>query len=223
MALSAHKTGGRPSVEGTEELDRTVLDIATRAFLADGYAATSMERISRMVGCSKATIYRRYHSKEDLFKAVVRARCSHLFDAMHEASLSPADPVLALRQLMWRFLEFSLIPETVETYRVMIADGRRIPALLDSLAGEIAKTFYDHIVSLLARALNRGDTPQEVVWLEQLAHGLTGMVAGWAFRLALVDRQPFGTEADKKQFFDTTWSAFEMVIQASRKDRDTAQ
>ncbi|MDT8872852.1 TetR/AcrR family transcriptional regulator [Komagataeibacter rhaeticus] len=76
-------------MEGTEALDRTVLDSATRAFLADGYAATSMERIARMVGCSKATVYRRHHSKEDLFRAVVRERCRHLFDAMHEASLSP--------------------------------------------------------------------------------------------------------------------------------------
>ena len=223
MGLSAHKTGGRPSVEGTEELDRAVLDTATRAFLADGYAATSMERISRMVGCSKATIYRRHHSKEDLFKAVVRARCSHLFDAMHEAARSPADPVRALRQFMWRFLEFSLIPETVETYRVMIADGGRIPALLDSLSNEIAKTFYDHIASLLARALNRGNTTKEAMWLAHMAHGLTGMISGSAFRQALVSRPPFATEADKKQFFDTTWSAFEMMMWASRNGEDTGQ
>jgi len=220
MALSVHKSGGRPSVEGTEALDRTVLDSATRAFLADGYAATSMERIARMVGCSKATIYRRHHSKEDLFRAVVRERCRHLFDAMQEASLSPADPLLALRQLMWRFLEFSLIPETVETYRVMIADGRRIPALLDSLADEIGRTFHDHITNLLARALHAGDTPAEARWLDQLAHGLTGLISGWAFLLALVGRQPFETAADKKQFFDTTWSAFAMMLQASRKNRD---
>ncbi|MDT8872851.1 hypothetical protein RAA17_21570 [Komagataeibacter rhaeticus] len=48
----------------------------------------------------------------------------------------------------------------METYRVMIADGRRIPALLDSLADEIGRTFHDHITNLLARALHAGDTPQ---------------------------------------------------------------
>ncbi|MCE2564530.1 TetR/AcrR family transcriptional regulator [Komagataeibacter sp. FNDCF1] len=219
MALSVHKSCGRPSIEGTEELDRAVLDIATQAFLADGYAATAVERIARMVGCSKATIYRRYSSKEELFKAVVRERCQHLVDAMHEASLSPSDPVLALRQLVWRFLEFSLIPETVETYRVLIADGQRIPALLDSLGDEIGRTFYEHIISLLGKALGRGDKPEEAAWLDHLAHGLTGMIAGWPFRVALVGRCAFATEADKERFFDTCWSVFETVIQTHQQDR----
>ena len=56
-----------------------LLDAAEILFLANGYAATSMEQIAQEVGVTKPAIYRHFPSKEDLFLAL-RERRARLVD-----------------------------------------------------------------------------------------------------------------------------------------------
>lgn len=59
---------GRPrSAEADEAILRATLDLLT----ADGYAALTMERVRERSGVGKATIYRRYKSKEELVAAAI--------------------------------------------------------------------------------------------------------------------------------------------------------
>ncbi|WP_299322155.1 TetR/AcrR family transcriptional regulator [Parasphingopyxis sp.] len=52
-----------------------IIDAAEQLFIANGFAATSMEDVARAARASKRTIYTRFRSKEDLFAAVMLSAC----------------------------------------------------------------------------------------------------------------------------------------------------
>src|SRR5260221_4658252 len=53
-----------------------IVEAARQAFLQNGYAQTSMERIAETAGVSIKTVYRHFENKDDLFSAVMQAACS---------------------------------------------------------------------------------------------------------------------------------------------------
>ena len=55
-----------------------MLDVALREFLQLGYGSTSMTRIVQAAGVSKTTLYSRYPSKEDLFRAIIYEQIDRL-------------------------------------------------------------------------------------------------------------------------------------------------
>ena len=59
---------GEPLVDRRVEL----LDAAARAFMRQGFAATSLDRVSDEIGSTKGAIYYYYRSKSELFFAVHR-------------------------------------------------------------------------------------------------------------------------------------------------------
>jgi AcrR family transcriptional regulator len=66
---------GRAERKGVAEAppaDQRILDAAARAFMRQGFAATSLDRISDEIGATKGAIYYYYRSKSELFFAVHR-------------------------------------------------------------------------------------------------------------------------------------------------------
>jgi AcrR family transcriptional regulator len=59
---------GRPR---SAEADRAILQAALELLATDGYRALTMERVRERSGVGKATIYRRYGSKEELVSAAI--------------------------------------------------------------------------------------------------------------------------------------------------------
>ncbi len=53
-----------------------IVEAARQAFLENGYAQTSMDRIAETAGVSIKTVYRHFENKDDLFSAVMQAACS---------------------------------------------------------------------------------------------------------------------------------------------------
>ncbi|NHO54956.1 TetR family transcriptional regulator [Acetobacter estunensis] len=189
------------------------MEAATKAFLTDGYAATSVDMIARTVGCSKPTIYRRYPSKEDLFKAVVHNRCSRLFEVARDAEFSPQEPLTALKELFAQFLDFCLEPETLEAYRILITDARRMPSVADSLSTEIMQPFYERIEVLLRRTLGWPDTEQNHARLEVISRCLPGFVLHWPMHQALVGLDPLRDAGERRRHFLICWEMIEKMIQ----------
>src|SRR3954471_16526722 len=70
-ADTPRRTGGRPTAQAAVRLETTILDQATKAFLAQGYAATTIEATARACGVAKRTIYARWSGKPALFRAVI--------------------------------------------------------------------------------------------------------------------------------------------------------
>lgn len=124
---------------GRDERRSAIVDIAHAAFLADGYAATSMSTIAARVGGSKATLYNYFSSKEELFAAVVARKCEEIQAILHVAQLEGGDFRSALQNFGERFLHLLMQEDSIATYRMVMAECGRFP--------ELGRTFYNTGVS----------------------------------------------------------------------------
>ncbi|MFT8542926.1 TetR/AcrR family transcriptional regulator [Acetobacter sp.] len=211
MADGGTHTGGRPSYEAAEELDRTVIAAATTAFMRAGYAGTSVEHIAKVIGCSKATIYRRYPSKKELFRAVVHERCQALVDILQVEPGSMANPMDAIKDMQRRLLDFLLVPETVETYRILIMDCQQFACITEDLDRAI-EPLHERMKILLGKVLGWSDTSKNRAEIAMLEMSLRGLVTGWPLHQLLSGRRPFATDAAKNHFFEASWNVLESAV-----------
>jgi AcrR family transcriptional regulator len=75
------------------ELTRTaILEAASERFVADGYAATSIDVVAALARVSKGSVYHHFNDKAELFEAVFVAQEQRLLDAVNHALASIEDP-----------------------------------------------------------------------------------------------------------------------------------
>ncbi|MBE7728694.1 TetR/AcrR family transcriptional regulator [Komagataeibacter sp. FXV3] len=187
-------------------MDRHVLEVATALFVKQGYAATSLEQIARVAECSKASLYRRYSSKAVLFKAVVGARGRHLLEEARAVEASSKNPLLATKEIAQFFLDFMLRPETVEAYRIVIADGHRIPSVVDDMMATSVEPFVATISRLLKAAADAGDI--ESTDHEETTRVLMGLVLGWPLQNTLLGQNRLIDPQTRHLFFERAWQIF---------------
>ncbi|POF62833.1 TetR family transcriptional regulator [Novacetimonas maltaceti] len=199
-------TGGRPTPEGSAQLDRHVLEVATALFIEQGFAATSLEQIARVARCSKASLYRRYASKEDLFRAVLAARGRLLLEETTAMEATPKNPLEAMRGIARFFLDFMLRPETLETYRIVIADGHRIPSAVEEIMKDIAAPFMASIGRLLRAAEDAGQI--SATDHEETTRALMSLVLGWPLQNTMLRQNSLHDPLARDHFFDRAWQIF---------------
>lgn len=124
-----------------EARPQELLDAALTVFVERGYAQTRLEEIAARAGVAKATLYRYYENKLELFKAVVRNSLVAGFDEFSSKPLSARDRLV---RLLTAFME-----------RVAGSQLSGIPKLIIAEAGNIpeAARFYHDEVIMRARAL----------------------------------------------------------------------
>jgi AcrR family transcriptional regulator len=82
MARAATATRRADSQARTRQL---VLDAAERLFVANGFAATSLDDIAREAGFSKGAVYSNFEGKTDLFFAIVEQQFEQLATQLRRA------------------------------------------------------------------------------------------------------------------------------------------
>jgi TetR/AcrR family transcriptional repressor of mexJK operon len=159
----ARRPGGRPTAADAATRAERILAVATRAFLSDGYAATSIETIAATAGVAKRTLYARWRDKPALFRAVLERLLARWL-ATPEPSMRAAAPGFlrdplpnpadwlegALMQIATRALAVALQPDALALHRLMIAESGRFPELADMVRQSGAATAMARIADLLA-------------------------------------------------------------------------
>jgi len=126
-----------PTVPRTPTRDQrreTILSVAREVFFEQGYTAASMSTIAARLGGSKGTLYNYFKSKEELFEAQVRDMCGQAADRILEGSVD-GEPVDALTRLGEQYLQHLYSEETVQMFRILVAEAQRSP--------ELARVFYE--------------------------------------------------------------------------------
>ncbi|HXQ11707.1 MAG TPA: TetR/AcrR family transcriptional regulator [Caulobacteraceae bacterium] len=117
---------------------RAIIAVARDAFLARGYAATSMSEIATRLGGSKGTLYNYFRSKEELFEAFMVEICqgpaAEIFGRLPAVSES-MDIRESLIDLGASLLEFLLREEMIALHRLVVAEAGRFP--------ELGRMFYE--------------------------------------------------------------------------------
>lgn len=133
-----------------------VLAAARAEFLRHGFAATSMDKIARVAGVSKATVYAHFGSKEELFAAMVATNCRRIAKSLAEESLEGLPVRAALAQIGRQFLGFLLSPDTQAIYRVVVSEAPRFPDLGRRFYAAGPQNTRGRIARYLDRAAARG-------------------------------------------------------------------
>lgn len=116
----------------TDAKRREIVATAWEVFRAKGYEGASMSDVAERLGGSKATLYRYYSSKEELFAAALQETLQEQGDDAYERVSGPGDLRARLLAFAETYLKFRLTPEMIGVHRLMIASAERsdLPAVL---------------------------------------------------------------------------------------------
>ncbi len=107
-----------------------ILQGATRVFLQEGYARTSMDRVSAEAGVSKQTIYSYFRDKEGLFKALIEKLTIACFQSVFNVESLQGEPAILLRQVAEFYLTtVAENPDYVGLLRLVITESQSFPEL----------------------------------------------------------------------------------------------
>lgn len=186
------------SFTGKRELNKArkreaIVEIATRAFLENGYAATSMSAIADTMGGSKATLWAHFSSKEDLFAAVVDGLVDSFSETVTETLTSQTFSLPALRRASIRFLEALLRPTSVQFFRLVVAAGEPFP--------EVSEMFYSRGPVKVRRCMREF---METRLSPEDARRLTALVVATitGYRSDILLRPDKPTPAERERFVD---------------------
>ncbi len=136
-----------------------IIEAALAEFAEKGYAATRLEEIARRIGVSKGTIYVYFASKEELFKAMVRATLLPLFEGVEQMA---AQSTLGGETLLRAVLDLAyegLVGDVKarEFLRLMIGEASRVPDLAAFYLREITGRGNSVLLSVLERGAETGE------------------------------------------------------------------
>lgn len=123
--------------------EEAILKGAMAEFLAQGYAATSMDRIASTAGVSKATIYKYFQDKEQLFNALIERLAQRKFQTILSIERLPdgeQDPQTVLTQIAYKMIGLASGDRDLQNFlRIIIGESGRFPELARAYIHNIAK------------------------------------------------------------------------------------
>jgi AcrR family transcriptional regulator len=170
-----------------------IVQVATRAFLENGYAATSMSAIADELGGSKATLWAHFSSKEELFAAVIDGQVDSFSVDITETLVNQTFSRPALRRAALRYLECLLRPNAVYLFRLVVSEGERFP--------EINEMFYSRGPLKIRRCMRDFfETCFTEDQAQQLTRIMTAAIAGYRSDILMRPDKPGA--AEREQFVD---------------------
>ncbi len=141
----------------SEAKRQEILQAANEVFRKTGYERASMDEISAQVGCSKATLYSHFASKEELLYVVLTETTDPDFLATY-ATLKPGSPIRpTLRQFGERLLTLLYSAELQSLRRLVIAEAGR---------SDIGKRCYElgpaHSIAAVTEFLRNATTEGQI-------------------------------------------------------------
>jgi TetR/AcrR family transcriptional regulator, mexJK operon transcriptional repressor len=141
---------GRPPVLSVEERRLRLFDAAEAVFQSHGYAASSIDEISRVAGMSKKTIYRWFASKEALFLGLLQHSATEILENCPTVE-EGCSPAVALENFLRHAAHSALSPRIVGLLRLMISEARHWPDVAQSFHRKMVERCQLVIMRLLAQ------------------------------------------------------------------------
>lgn len=124
------RSRGRPKLEDAADIDKLLLDAALAEFLEHGYGGASVSRMVRKVGISKTTVYSRFASKEEIFRAIIDRQITQLSPAeLLNTPIGPLSLEEGLRRYAYHMLDVSMASDILGVNRLMYSESHRFPEL----------------------------------------------------------------------------------------------
>ena len=135
-----------------------IVAAALEVFADKGFAAAKLDDIARHAGVSKGALYLYFETKEDIFRAVVRAAITPNLETVRAAAAAFDGPFAQLApMILSRMAQVIGAGRLASVAKMVIGESRNFP--------DLAKIWHDDVVSvaigmlsdLIARAQARGE------------------------------------------------------------------
>lgn len=125
-----------------------ILQGAMQEFLTHGYAGTSMDKVAKTGGVSKATVYSYFQDKEGLFAALIQRLAA---EKLVYFPVPETEPAIALRFIATTILDqASHEPHFLTFVRLVIAESGRFPQLAQIFVKNLVKPGIERLTQYLA-------------------------------------------------------------------------
>ena len=173
---------GRPTRHEARALEDRVRQAALDAFVAEGFAGTTMASVAAAAGITKRTLYAKYPDKEALFAAVIPWGLAQM-PVRDLAVVAPdGDLGTALRTLGLAVVARLVDPHAVRLRRLAVLESHRFPEFARHADADLRRQSVRPVIDLLAGHVDRGDVVVED--LDLAADLFIAMVAGASTILA---------------------------------------
>ena len=143
-------TGRRPGRPRSERAEQAIIEATLELFAEKGPDGLCVEAVAARAGVGKATVYRRWHNKEDLLLAALGSLKSPLPDA---DTGSVRDDLIALVTVM---SQDAVDPARQRQYTLLLGEGEKYPRLMARYAETVVEPRRDIIRSVLRRGIETG-------------------------------------------------------------------
>jgi TetR/AcrR family transcriptional regulator, mexJK operon transcriptional repressor len=149
---------GRPTASELERRKGRVMEVATQLFVGHGFAATSLVDIARDAGVATRTLYQHFGDKEAIFREVIYARDAEA--ALQAPTVEKGDTLYStlLRASHYAYT-ITYREQSVGLMRLMIAESKRFPEFMQSVATTIFAHFRRNIENVLEALEGAGLIP----------------------------------------------------------------
>jgi len=204
MARSANaknkplRTAGRPTTDEVLELENKLLEVSLNEFLEYGYGGASLTRIVTNASVSKTTLYSRYASKEELFRAIVYQQINRI-DPGSLLRVETDDCSLeeGLTTYANKMLEFNLQGDMLGVNRLINSESSRFPEL-GAAAADRTRLGVERIKGFIQSCAKADGIPCRDP--EIVAEVYIYMIRGWYINVMLTNQKI--TPAKRKQWVD---------------------
>ena len=161
----------------TEFREAEILAAARHIFAQRGFAEASMDEISHAAGLAKGTLYLYYASKQDLYRAALRAGIAELCETL-EKGLQAA-PTLAARIEAYVTTKVAYFEQHRDFFQIYLAEfGNAACGALNPDFQDLAQRQKE----VLARAIREASKGRGIVAAEQAAHAISDLTRGVILR-----------------------------------------
>lgn len=122
---------GRPTKANEEAITPSILDHATAEFFRLGYNEANVAVVAKLAGCSKRTLYARFASKADLFRACLEHFVEKRLRGIQmnlRASDSLEKQLVAAATALCSYVQEK---ETYNLHRLQVEDNQRFPEMIE--------------------------------------------------------------------------------------------
>jgi TetR/AcrR family transcriptional repressor of mexJK operon len=159
VRVQPRRPRGRPKTEDLEALKARLVLVARQAFVRSGYGATSINAIARSARVSKNTLYARFSSKADLFRAIVAQQIAAVDEGL--APRTGADDESLPHRICDYLnvaLERSLSGDILEINRLILSESHRFPELAEA-SGARFQVGVQNVARIIEQCAQRDRIP----------------------------------------------------------------
>jgi AcrR family transcriptional regulator len=189
------RSPGRPKLEDVAAIESRLVSVALSEFLAHGYGGASLTKIVKAAGASKTTLYSRFSSKEELFRAIMQQQIERL-DAPAALRTRAGRPELekGLKAYANHMLELSLQGDFLDVNRLVYSESHRFPEL-GATAAERTELGVKRISAFIRECARADDIPCKDP--EGVAEAFILMIRGWYVNVMLTNRKVSAAQRER--------------------------